>query len=83
MVNDKNLEKLLEVFPKQAQYYFCKPNIPRGMDAEFLAQKFYNKGINGKAYSSVIFAFEAAKKQASNDDIIFVGGSTFVVAEVL
>jgi dihydrofolate synthase/folylpolyglutamate synthase len=53
------------------------------MDAEFLSQKFYNKGINGKAYSSVIFAFEAAKKQASNDDIIFVGGSTFVVAEVL
>lgn len=83
MVNDKNLEKLLEVFPKQAQYYFCKPNIPRGMDAEFLSQKFYNKGINGKAYSSVIFAFEAAKKQASNDDVIFVGGSTFVVAEVL
>ena len=83
MVNDKNLEKLLDVFPKQAQYYFCKPNIPRGMDAELLAQKFYDKGINGKAYGSVTFAFEAAKKQASNNDLIFVGGSTFVVAEVL
>jgi dihydrofolate synthase/folylpolyglutamate synthase len=83
MVNDKNLEKLLDVFPKQAQYYFCKPNIPRGMDAELLAQKSHNIGLKGQAYSSVIFAFEAAKKQASNDDIIFVGGSTFVVAEVL
>lgn len=83
MVSDKNLEKLLDIFPKQAQYYFCKPDIPRGMDAELLTQKFYDKGINGKAYGSVTFAFEAAKKQASNDDIIFVGGSTFVVAEVL
>jgi dihydrofolate synthase/folylpolyglutamate synthase len=83
MVNDKNLEKLLDIFPKQAQYYFCKPDIPRGMDAELLAQKFYDKGINGKDYGSVTLAFEAAKKQASNDDIIFVGGSTFVVAEVL
>jgi dihydrofolate synthase/folylpolyglutamate synthase len=53
------------------------------MDAELLAQKFYDKGINGKAYRSVTFAFEAAKKQASNNDLIFVGGSTFVVAEVL
>ena len=83
MVSDKNLEKLLDIFPKQAQYYFCKPDIPRGVDAELLTQKFYDKGINGKAYGSVTFAFEAAKKQASNDDIIFVGGSTFVVAEVL
>ena len=83
MVNDKNLENLLDVFPKQAQYYFCKPNIPRGMDAELLAQKFHNIGLKGQAYSSVIIAFEAANKQASNDDIIFVGGSTFVVAEVL
>tara|TARA_Y100000991_G_scaffold48579_1_gene34867 strand:+ start:62 stop:1279 length:1218 start_codon:yes stop_codon:yes gene_type:complete len=83
MVSDKNLEKLLDIFPKQAQYYFCKPDIPRGIDAELLTQKFYNKGINGKAYGSVKFAFEAAKKQASNDDIIFIGGSTFVVAEAL
>ena len=83
MVSDKNLEKLLDIFPKQAQYYFCKPDIPRGIDAELLTLKFYNKGINGKAYGSVKFAFEAAKKQASNDDIIFIGGSTFVVAEAL
>lgn len=83
MVNDKNLEKLLDIFPKQAQYYFCKPNIPRGMDAELLAEKFYNVGLKGQAYGSVKIAFEAAKKQASNFDIIFVGGSTFVVAEVL
>jgi dihydrofolate synthase/folylpolyglutamate synthase len=48
-----------------------------------LAQKFHNIGLKGQAYSSVIIAFEAANKQASNDDIIFVGGSTFVVAEVL
>jgi dihydrofolate synthase/folylpolyglutamate synthase len=83
MVNDKNLEKLLDIFPKQAQYYFCKPNIPRGMDAELLAEKFHNVGLKGQAYGSVKIAFEAAKKQASNFDIIFVGGSTFVVAEVL
>ena len=83
MVSDKNLEKLLDIFPKQAQYYFCKPDIPRGVDAELLAQKSHNIGLKGQAYGSVTFAFEAAKKQASNNDIIFVGGSTFVVAEVL
>jgi len=83
IVNDKNLDKLLDVFPKQARYYFCRPNIPRGMDAELLAKKFYDVGLNGKAYDSVKIAFQAAKKHALNDDLIFIGGSTFVVAEVL
>ena len=83
IVNDKNLDKLLDVFPKQAKYYFCRPNIPRGMDAELLAKKFYDVGLKGKTYDSVKIAFQAAKKHALNDDLIFIGGSTFVVAEVL
>lgn len=83
IVNDKNLDKLLDVFPKQAQYYFCRPNIPRGMDAELLAEKFYDVGLKGRAYGSVKIAFQAAKKHALNEDLIFIGGSTFVVAEVL
>ena len=82
-MNDKNLDKLLDVFPKQAKYYFCRPNIPRGMDAELLAKKFYDVGLKGKTYDSVKIAFQAAKKHALNDDLIFIGGSTFVVAEVL
>ena len=53
------------------------------MDAELLAKKFYDVGLKGKTYDSVKIAFQAAKKHALNDDLIFIGGSTFVVAEVL
>ena len=83
MVNDKEIDSIIEFFPKNATYYFCKPNIPRGLDAKILKQYFTENGYEGKAYQSVNEALEIAKKQAKSDDLIYVGGSTFVVAEII
>ena len=83
MVNDKDILSLLELFPKQAQYYFCKPNVPRGLEASELAQIFTEHGFEGSVYRSVKDALKAAKQSASHDDLIYVGGSTFVVAEII
>jgi dihydrofolate synthase/folylpolyglutamate synthase len=83
LVNDKKLEEILPLFPKNAIYYFCTPNIPRGLSAKLLHEKALTHNLNGKIYASVPAAYEAAKKSALRDDFIFVGGSTFVVAEIL
>ena len=83
MVNDKNMDSIIDLFPKEATYYFCKPDIPRGLDAEILKQHFIEIGYEGKAYDTVNEALEFAKKQAKSDDLIYVGGSTFVVAEII
>lgn len=80
---DKDVEAALAMFPKDAKYYFCKPNIPRGLDTHILTEIAIKKGINGKAYNSVKQALEAAKENANSEDFIFVGGSTFVVAEIV
>ena len=83
MVNDKSVEKMLNFFPKDAHFYFCKPDIPRGLEVEILAQKATELGLTGRAYSSVKNALRAAKKKAGKKDLVYVGGSTFVVAEVI
>jgi len=83
MVNDKNIDEALQLMPKEAQYYFCKANIPRGLPAEEMASKAAQYGLNGKSYHSVNEAYKAAQLNASIKDIIFIGGSTFVVAEVV
>ncbi len=83
MVNDKEIEKILELFPKDATYYFCKANIPRGLDAAILAEKASLIGLKGIVFASVESALLAAQKNALNSDIIFVGGSTFTVAEII
>lgn len=82
-VNDKDLDSVLPLFPKNAIYYFCKPDVPRGLEADVLQQKAKDFSLFGECYSSVKDAFEQAKKQALPTDVIFVGGSTFVVAEVV
>ncbi len=82
MVSDKDHAKILSMLPKNATYYFCKPNIPRGLEVNLLHAKSLAAGLEGKGYASVKSAFNAAKKRASKKDLIFVGGSTFVVAEV-
>jgi len=82
MVSDKDIDKILKFFPKEATYYFCKANIPRGLDANVLLEKALNLKLIGKAYDSVDLAFIAAKESAKNDDMIFIGGSTYVVAEI-
>ena len=83
VVNDKDLDEVLPLFPKNAEYYFCKPNIPRGLEATILAQKAAQFGLNGKIYNSVSAAYAKAKQNAQPADFIYVGGSTFVVAEIL
>jgi len=83
VVNDKNLDEILPLFPKTAKYYFCKPDIPRGLNAETLKEKASAYGLIGKTYHSVSNAYNAAKENAGPDDFIYAGGSTFVVAEIL
>jgi dihydrofolate synthase/folylpolyglutamate synthase len=83
VVNDKDVISILPLLPKKAIYYFCKPDIPRGLDANELKQIFFDSGFNGQAYSSVKEAYKAAKNKATADDCIYIGGSTFVVAEIV
>jgi dihydrofolate synthase/folylpolyglutamate synthase len=83
VVNDKDLEEILPLFPKNAIYYFCKPNIPRGLDAAILSIKATEFNLVGEIYNSVSNAYQSAIKNASSKDLIYIGGSTFVVAEIL
>jgi dihydrofolate synthase/folylpolyglutamate synthase len=82
-VKDKDLSLVFPLLPKNAIYYFCKADIPRGLDAATLQQLAKEQGLNGRAYASVRAAFEMAQTQAGADDCVFVGGSIFVVGEVL
>jgi dihydrofolate synthase/folylpolyglutamate synthase len=83
VVADKNLDAILQLLPKDAVYYFTRADIPRAMDEKQLAQKAHDYILKGESYHSVIEAFNAAKLKAGRNDMIFVGGSTFVVAEIL
>jgi dihydrofolate synthase/folylpolyglutamate synthase len=83
MVADKDHEEILSLLPKEAIYYFCKAGIPRALDQHQLAAEAHRAGLRGKAYSSVRKALASARLSAHRNDIIFIGGSTFVVAEVL
>ena len=82
VVNDKDLDEVLPLFPTNAVYYFCKPNIPRGLDAKILQEKALKFNLLGKTYSSVTDAYSTSKNIATKNDFVFVGGSTFVVAEI-
>lgn len=82
-VNDKDLEGILPLFPKTAKYYFSKPNIPRAMEATDLYHKAKEYLLYGKAFTTVENALKAARIEAGKEDLIFVGGSTFTVAEIL
>ena len=83
MVNDKEIAKILQMLPSNAIYYFCKANIPRALAAEELAEQAKTAGLKGTIHSSVADALVAAKKIAGSEDVIFIGGSTFTVAEVI
>ncbi len=83
MVNDKDISKVLSLFPKEANYYFCNANMPRALAAAELAQKAESLGLKGKVVPDVKEALKAAQAEAQANDLVFVGGSTFVVAEVL
>ena len=83
VVSDKKLETILPLFPKKATYYFCKPEIPRGMDKELLYTKAKMYNLKGEKFSSVKKALRNALLSANQQDMIYVGGSTFVVAEII
>ena len=83
VVNDKKLDEILSLFPVKATYYFCKPNIPRGLHEVDLQSSAENFHLVGDAYDSVHEAYLKAISDADIDDVVFVGGSTFVVAEVV
>jgi len=83
MVNDKDLNAVLALLPKNAIYYFCKPNIPRGLDQLILQQAAAQFNLIGDCYASVQEAFDVAKMTAKNNDLVLVAGSTFIVAEIV
>jgi len=83
MVGDKDRKNILQLLPKNFIYYFCKPNIPRGLDEKILFAEATSIGLKGKYFPSVQSAYDEAKKNASENDLIFIGGSTFVVAEII
>lgn len=82
-VNDKDLSKIVYDFPKDAKYYFCQPDLPRAMDVEVLAEHFATAGIIGKKFVFCIDALKDALTCADKNDLIYVGGSNFVVADIL
>jgi dihydrofolate synthase/folylpolyglutamate synthase len=83
VVSDKKLEDVLPLFPNNANYYFCKPDIPRGLSAAVLQEKAIQFDLIGKKYTTVKGALKSALLNANQQDIIYVGGSTFVVAEII
>ena len=82
-VNDKDISKILQFLPKDAHYYFVKANIPRALDENELMQMALKLKLKGKAYETVELGLKAAKKAAKKNDLILIGGSTFVVADAL
>jgi dihydrofolate synthase/folylpolyglutamate synthase len=83
MVDDKNPDRLLSLLPREAKYYFTQASIPRAMDREKLARNAMEFGLHGKVCPSPARALEIARTAASTEDLIFAGGSTFLVAELL
>ena len=83
MVNDKDINGILVLLPRDAIYYFTQADIPRALDAGLLRDKALEYGLFGEAYTGVMEAYEAAMAGAGEKDLIFIGGSSFVVADFL
>ena len=83
VVSDKDVDHILALLPKDALYYFTKASIPRALPEDELAEKAAAYALKGSTYPTVLQAKEAALQAASDDDLVFVGGSNFVVAEIL
>ncbi|MFN3803061.1 glutamate ligase domain-containing protein, partial [Belliella pelovolcani] len=82
MVNDKDLDKVLAMLPKEAAYIFVEAKIPRALSATALANQAEKYQLKGLVIADVNDGLAYAKKNAAKDDLIFIGGSTFVVAEI-
>lgn len=83
MVNDKDISKVLSIMPKKAIYYFCKPDLERSLAANEMKKQASVHGLIGQSFNSVIEAKTKAISSAETNDLVFIGGSTFVVAEAL
>ncbi|MFL2569686.1 MAG: bifunctional folylpolyglutamate synthase/dihydrofolate synthase [Flavobacteriales bacterium] len=83
VVNDKTIDGILKLLPKKAQYYFCQAQIPRAMNVDLLFIKAQEYQLTGNCFKSVADAFKSARSVAKENDLIFIGGSTFVVAEII
>jgi dihydrofolate synthase/folylpolyglutamate synthase len=83
VVNDKDLDSVLPLFPKNAIYYFCKPKIERGLSEKILKKKAASYNLNGDTYNSISIAYKNALVNSGSKDLIYIGGSTFVVAEII
>lgn len=83
MVGDKNIDGMLALLPKNATYYFTRASIPRALEQTELQKRATNFGLNGNSFPSVNEALNAAKQNANLNDLIFIGGSTFIVAEAV
>ena len=82
-MNDKDLEEILRILPKDASYYFCHAQINRALSSHILKKQALNHKLKGNSFTTVSKAYKTALKNAEKEDLIFIGGSTFVVAEVL
>jgi dihydrofolate synthase/folylpolyglutamate synthase len=82
MVKDKDISGVLQLLPKDANYYFCQAAIPRALNANLLAEQARALGLKGEVIANVNEAIQHARAKASAEDVIFIGGSTFVVAEI-
>ena len=83
VVNDKSLSKVLKMLPKSAYYYFCEANIPRALSVDILCKQAKQLELEGEMIKDVRTALDTAIRNSNRDDLIFVGGSTFVVAEIV
>ena len=83
MVSDKDITTVLSMMPKNALYYFTQANIKRAMPAEVLKEKALVFGLEGSCYPTVKGALQKAKEESNKNDFIFVGGSCFIVADLL
>ena len=81
--NDKDIEKISKIFPKDGRYYFVKPNVGRGMDADEVKKIFFSNNRVGKSFKSSKEALYNACKNAEQKDFVLIGGSTFVVSEII
>jgi dihydrofolate synthase/folylpolyglutamate synthase len=83
MVSDKDITSVLAIMPKSAEYYFTQASIKRAMPASELKEKASAYGLRGNSYPTVETAMQAARNDSSDNDFIFIGGSCFIVADLL
>lgn len=82
-VNDKDIDHILEILPRNAKYYFTQASIPRALNCDTLSNKASEKGLYGGTFKSVVSAYQDAINKCADTDMVYIGGSTFVVADIL